>query len=181
MVLLNVVMLAIGGAIGLSFLARSLKRLAMHAASDEFDAMIAAERSDASRAENVGQPADGMPSTLEAWRSLREGSQREAGGFGDPAVEAQGADGGAPGQTATARSQSRVFDVRRDSFIRERTSSSGLIFWIWVVLYGAVGAQTGWLLRPFIGHPSGSFEIFRPRSGNFFMGVLENLSRLLGL
>jgi hypothetical protein len=40
--------------------------------------------------------------------------------------------------------------------------------------------QMGWLLRPFIGHPNAAFQWFRPRSGNFFQGLFENLQRLLG-
>ncbi len=56
-----------------------------------------------------------------------------------------------------------------------------LIFQIWVVLYGLVGAQMGWLLRPFIGNPTAPFEWFRARSGNFFMAVLNSVHQLFGI
>ena len=59
-------------------------------------------------------------------------------------------------------------------------SAANTIFYIWVVIYGLVGMQMGWLLRPFIGHPGAAFQWFRPRSGNFFQGLFENLQRLLG-
>lgn len=59
-------------------------------------------------------------------------------------------------------------------------SPAGAIFYVWVVIFGLVGLQMGWLLRPFIGHPSAPFEWFRPRSGNFFEGLADNLHRLLG-
>jgi hypothetical protein len=48
----------------------------------------------------------------------------------------------------------------------------------WLVLYGFVGSQLGWILRPFFGSP-GQFEWFRPRSGNFLTGVWGALSDFL--
>ncbi|HNO78537.1 MAG TPA: hypothetical protein PKN33_10800 [Phycisphaerae bacterium] len=54
------------------------------------------------------------------------------------------------------------------------------VFKIWVLLYGLVGAQMGWLLRPFIGSPDLPFEWFRERDGNFFSAAIEHLSHLIG-
>jgi hypothetical protein len=54
------------------------------------------------------------------------------------------------------------------------------IFRIWVIIYALVGAQMGWLLRPFIGDPDLAFTWFRPRSGNFFQAVVAQLLKLLG-
>lgn len=59
--------------------------------------------------------------------------------------------------------------------------SANRIFQIWIVIYSLVGAQMGWLLRPFIGSPDMPFEWFRPRSGNFFQAVALHLRRLLGI
>lgn len=47
----------------------------------------------------------------------------------------------------------------------------------WLVLYGFVGSQLGWTLRPFFGSP-GQFELFRPREGSFFSGVWTALMNL---
>jgi hypothetical protein len=58
-------------------------------------------------------------------------------------------------------------------------SAAHSVFYIWVVIYGLVGAQMGWLLRPFIGHPELPFEWFRVREGNFFIGVYNHLRQLL--
>ncbi len=55
-----------------------------------------------------------------------------------------------------------------------------MIFRIWVIIYGLVGAQMGWLLRPFIGSPNLEFTWFRHREGNFFQSVFYHLQRLLG-
>lgn len=48
----------------------------------------------------------------------------------------------------------------------------------WLVLYGFVGSQLGWTLRPFFGSP-GQFELFRAREGSFFSGVWNALINLL--
>ncbi len=52
------------------------------------------------------------------------------------------------------------------------------VFRVWMFLYGIVGAQMGWLMRPFIGAPGLPFQIFRAVEGNFFTAVLQTLVRL---
>jgi len=47
------------------------------------------------------------------------------------------------------------------------------VFRVWLVIYSVVGAQMGWILRPFIGDPHRPFELFRERQGNFFIAVWE--------
>ncbi|MEO1620199.1 MAG: actin-binding WH2 domain-containing protein [Cyanobacteria bacterium J06632_3] len=52
----------------------------------------------------------------------------------------------------------------------------------WVVLYGLVGSQLGWTLRPFFGAEGEPFQIFRPEiNGNFYAKVLEAIGSMLGL
>jgi hypothetical protein len=48
------------------------------------------------------------------------------------------------------------------------------------MIYALVGAQMGWILRPFIGAPSLSFQLFRGREANFFVDFLRTLGQLLG-
>lgn len=60
-------------------------------------------------------------------------------------------------------------------------ASANRIFYVWVVIYGLVGAQMGWLMRPFIGHPGVPFAWFRTRGGSFFESALEHLRHLLSL
>jgi hypothetical protein len=55
-----------------------------------------------------------------------------------------------------------------------------LVFGCWVVVFALVGAQMGWVLRPFIGSPGVPFTFFRERSSNFFEAVLRALGALLG-
>ncbi len=53
-----------------------------------------------------------------------------------------------------------------------------IVFLCWVVVYGLVGAQMSWVLRPFIGSPDRPFEWFRPRQSNFFEAVARILADL---
>ena len=46
------------------------------------------------------------------------------------------------------------------------------VFRIWVLVFGLVGAQMGWILRPFIGDPNLPFQWFRERQSNFFEAVI---------
>jgi hypothetical protein len=62
--------------------------------------------------------------------------------------------------------------------------SARSIFRVWVIIYALVGAQMGWLLRPFIGSPDMPFTWFRARHGNFFQavsGLLSDFFNLKGL
>ena len=52
------------------------------------------------------------------------------------------------------------------------------VFACWMVVFAVVGAQMGWVLRPFIGHPGLPFEWFRERKSNFFEAVLNALQGL---
>ncbi len=49
----------------------------------------------------------------------------------------------------------------------------------WCILFGVVGCQMGWILRPSIGDPTLPFEIFRERNSNFFSAVMDALTSLL--
>ena len=53
------------------------------------------------------------------------------------------------------------------------------VFRCWVVVFALVGAQMGWVLRPFVGNPDRPFEWFRARESNFFESVYNTLLTLL--
>ena len=53
------------------------------------------------------------------------------------------------------------------------------VFWAWTAICGVVGAQMGWILRPFIGSPDLPVELFRQRPSNFFEAFFEALRQLL--
>ena len=51
---------------------------------------------------------------------------------------------------------------------------------VWVLVYGLVGMQMGWLLRPFIGNPDLPFAWYRERGGNVFLDLLHTLVEFMG-
>jgi len=62
----------------------------------------------------------------------------------------------------------------------ESPSNSRLtrILLTWFVIYGAVAAQMGWLLRPFVGTPHMPQELFRDTEANIFHGLAQALKFL---
>lgn len=61
----------------------------------------------------------------------------------------------------------------------EALGRARIIFRLWVIIYALVGAQMGWLLRPFIGSPDLPFAWFRQREGNFFQSLFRQIHNLL--
>lgn len=51
----------------------------------------------------------------------------------------------------------------------------------WLFLYGFVGSQLGWTLRPFFGAPNSPFQLFRQIESNFYAHVLKLIGQLLGV
>ncbi len=53
------------------------------------------------------------------------------------------------------------------------------VFTFWTLVYGVVGAQMGWVLRPFIGSPELPFVLFRAdRESNVFSAFFRSLGSL---
>jgi hypothetical protein len=52
------------------------------------------------------------------------------------------------------------------------------VFRCWAIVFGLVGAQMGWILRPFIGDPTQPFTWFRPRTSNFFEDMSSTIWKL---
>ncbi len=67
----------------------------------------------------------------------------------------------------------------RDSFQASAADRTKRLLGTWCLLFGVVGCQMGWILRPFIGDPELPFQIFRERSSNFFSAVVDALGKLL--
>jgi hypothetical protein len=52
------------------------------------------------------------------------------------------------------------------------------VFIIWIIVFGLVGSQMGWIMRPFIGAPDAPVTFFRSREGSFFQAVIDKISDL---
>lgn len=61
---------------------------------------------------------------------------------------------------------------------REMGRNVKAVFRIWVIVFALVGAQMGWVLRPFIGSPNREVTFFRPRESNFFQAVWQSFQNL---
>lgn len=59
----------------------------------------------------------------------------------------------------------------------ERPASMTLLH-VWILLFGFVGTQLAWTLRPFVGEPHEPFQVFRPIEGNFYVNIIHTISEL---
>ncbi|WP_238016749.1 hypothetical protein KZZ52_57620 [Dactylosporangium sp. AC04546] len=59
----------------------------------------------------------------------------------------------------------------------ERPASMALLN-VWILLFGFVGTQLAWTLRPFFGEPHEKFEIFREIEGNFYVNIVKAIGEL---
>src|SRR6266508_4305109 len=80
-------------------------------------------------------------------------------------------------QGATAEQPETVEQLFQSPAPQPRLVSMNLLM-IWVLLYGFVGTQLAWTLRPFHGDPSMPFILFRPVESNFYIGVIQTIVRL---
>lgn len=91
-----------------------------------------------------------------------------------------------PQPIAEAQSDPDPVLVRRAEEERKRWSEQQRaaarprrVFYAWFLIYGLVGSQMGWILRPFIGAPGMEFQLFRAREGSFFEGFFTALGHFL--
>ncbi len=76
---------------------------------------------------------------------------------------------------AGKRELSSALDMPEGQSLGRHTRS---VFTCWVIVFALVGAQMGWVLRPFIGDPTLEFSWFRERKSNFFEAVLNAIGTL---
>jgi hypothetical protein len=61
---------------------------------------------------------------------------------------------------------------------QEKQASMGLLY-IWILLFGFVGTQLAWTLRPFFGDPDRPFALFRKIEGTFYMDIIRTIGHLI--
>lgn len=171
MKLLNVLAAGVGGVLGLAFLLRTLHRLILVQEAAE---QIETDQSDPERLGTESTIED--PSTDDVAASNDEPPQEDTTG------EQVQADPSPRVQQYFASQQAEPIDPsgaldRLDTAMPDKART---VFRVWVVVYAIVGAQMGWVLRPFIGAPGMEFTFFRDRESNFFLDFFETLGRLFG-
>jgi hypothetical protein len=69
---------------------------------------------------------------------------------------------------------------RRYRVLIERNVQHQKLLWGWIVLYGFVGVQMGWVLRPFVGAPEAPVRFFREGAwGNVYEVLFEMILKVL--
>lgn len=190
MVLLNVLVFAVAGILGLSFLLQTLHRLTLAdqpARPSKLRQAPLAARGGYARTvaptpaapPHSSEPAR-EPATAPTDATGSKDSSTPATSSAQPSEEPVVATPiepelpPKPPETPLAASALDYIELSvSDAHVRS-------IFRCWVIVYGVVGAQVGWLMRPFIGNPNQPFEWFRPRESNFFEAVARTFWVLIG-
>ncbi len=58
------------------------------------------------------------------------------------------------------------------------TPPSMTLLYVWIFLFGFVGTQLAWTLRPFFGSPGMKFSLYRDIDGNFYAEIFRTISQL---
>jgi len=161
-VLLNVVIFTVSGVAGLAFLLQTLHRL-------NIAPRIVRLAASTAPAPPPVPPVTGEPAAAaESWQVPAEGTALDHIGQAQvdqsQVVEAQAVD-----EDAGPLDEIEGYALGRHT---------KLIFDCWIILFGLVGAQMSWVLRPFIGSPAVPFQWLRPRGSNFFEAVLDAVRSL---
>jgi hypothetical protein len=83
----------------------------------------------------------------------------------------------APASQRAARPVTAGASTNMANGAEERQASMTLLY-VWILLFGFVGTQLAWTLRPFFGSPGEKFEIFRSIDGNFYVDIVRTLGHL---
>jgi hypothetical protein len=107
--------------------------------------------------------------------SQRELVSARVGGAADPAAQPP-----TNGDARTARQNQNAAKAKAPQPAAGERPASMLLLYIWILLFGFVGTQLAWTLRPFFGDPGKPFELFRDIDGTFYSDILSTLGSLLG-
>lgn len=157
MVLLNFVAAGTAGLLGLSFMLQTLDRV-IQAHRDREASVEAA----------LVEPSEGAPrgalSAPSQNGGSREGEETKESAL---ALQTQG--------SANPPAPARPGPLAQDKPVHRNTR---MVFRVWATVFGLVGAQCSWILRPLIGNPGQPFTVFREKGGSFIMGVLDALNHV---
>jgi hypothetical protein len=182
--LLNVAILVLAALVGLRFLTSGMATLnAYQAASVEAAppaAPVPAAPAPAAPVQAVG--GSDVPNG-----GGRDGAGRDgAGGDAEPAVAGLVESPANPTWQAVATlphapaiTLPRQFGTPAALRTQHKPASMTLLY-IWIALFGFVGTQLAWTLRPFFGSPDEKFEVFRNIEGTFYADIFRTIGHLFG-
>jgi hypothetical protein len=61
---------------------------------------------------------------------------------------------------------------------RQSAPPSMTLLYVWILLFGFVGTQLAWTLRPFFGSPDKPFSLYRDIDGNFYAEIIRTIAHL---
>jgi hypothetical protein len=61
---------------------------------------------------------------------------------------------------------------------KQQPAPSMTLLYVWILLFGFVGTQLAWTLRPFFGSPGMRFSLYRDIDGNFYSEIIRTLGHL---
>jgi hypothetical protein len=93
---------------------------------------------------------------------------------GAVAAESQG-----NGAVATKERVAAAVSASAESPVPAPPQASMSLLYIWILLFGFVGTQLAWTLRPFFGDPGRPFALFRHISGTFYSDILHTIGHLI--
>jgi hypothetical protein len=171
--LLNVAILALSALVGLRFLTGGMRVLNEHG-------LLApaklAEVAPVSPAVPAAPPAVPAPAGAPA-----NGVTPVA----PDAVPAQGVPAGTTTTAVAARSNPHLDALwqqqaaaRRPQPVSTPTPPSMTLLYVWILLFGFVGTQLAWTLRPFFGSPGMEFSLYRQIDGNFYAEIFRTIAGL---
>ena len=68
--------------------------------------------------------------------------------------------------------------VQRQQAPPQEKQASMTLLYVWILLFGFVGTQLAWTLRPFFGSPGKDFQLFRTIDGNFYVDIVRTIGHL---
>jgi hypothetical protein len=152
--LLNVAILTLTALVGLRFLTSGMRALNKHVVVES------------TYSNQVVVPAE---------VSQRELVSATVGGAADSAAQPP-----SNGDARTARQNQGAAKAKAPQPAAGERPASMVLLYIWILLFGFVGTQLAWTLRPFFGSPGKPFELFRDIDGTFYGDILSTLGGLLG-
>jgi hypothetical protein len=181
--LLNVAILTLTAFVGLRFLTTGMRTLNEHQqslAAAEARARPAVADVEIKEPELVPAAAAPAPAATPVPAGLMPPGQVPAGNGGQ-VVHVQlpppGYPQPIPGQLHPAQLPHRPAPAQLPP--GQRPASMTLLY-IWILLFGFVGTQLGWTLRPFFGDPGQHFQLFRNLDGTFYGDIISTIGHLLG-
>ena len=159
--LLNVAILVLAAVVGLRFLTSGMATLNQH--------------QQARAAEVVAQETESERVRAMALVGAGAGAEEEsASSDGNGVVPA----GTVPQQTSALLPKMAPVTITGQASAPTSRPASMTLLYIWILLFGFVGTQLAWTLRPFFGSPDEPFAIFRNLEGTFYSDIFATIGKL---